>query len=76
MVNFIFIIKYLNIISLVYLIDRQIYSRYGILSGIISNYNLLFINKFWSKFYNIMETKCKLLITYYFKMDGQIKRIN
>ena len=76
MANFIFIIKYLNTVSLVHLIDRQIYSRYGMPRGIISNHNPLFINKFWSEFYDIMETKCKLLIAYYPKMDGQTERIN
>ena len=44
--NFILITKYLNIVFLTYLIDRQIYLRYGVLRGIISNYNPLFINKF------------------------------
>ena len=37
MANFIFITKYLNIISLARLMDRQIYSHYGVLRGIISN---------------------------------------
>ena len=46
MVNFILIIKYLNIISLARLINRQIYSHYGIPRGIINNYNPLFTNKF------------------------------
>ena len=46
MANFIPIIKYLNIISLARLINRQIYSRYGVPRGIINNYNPLFINKF------------------------------
>ena len=46
MANFILIIKYLNTISLARLIDRQIYSRYGVPRGIISNRDLLFINKF------------------------------
>ena len=45
-INFLLIIKYLNIISLACLIDRQIYSRYKIPKGIINNGNLLFINKF------------------------------
>ena len=65
MANFILIIKYLNIISLAYLMDRQIYSYYGILRGIISDYNPLFINKFWSELCNITEIKCKLLTAYY-----------
>ena len=46
MANFILIIKYLNIISLAQLIDRQIYLYYGVLKGIINNRNPLFINKF------------------------------
>ena len=44
--NFIFIIKYLNIISLARLMDRQIYSYYGVLKGIINDRNLLFTSKF------------------------------
>ena len=44
--NFIFIIKYLNTISLAYLMDRQIYSRYGVPKGIINNRNPLFTSKF------------------------------
>ena len=44
--NFIFIIKYLNIISLAYLMDHQIYSHYGVPRGIINNHNPLFTNKF------------------------------
>ena len=46
MVNFILIIKYLNIISLARLMDRQIYSRYRVLKGIINNRNPLFTSKF------------------------------
>ena len=46
MVNFILIIKYLNIISLAQLMDRQIYSHYGVLKGIINDHNPLFTNKF------------------------------
>ena len=45
-INFILIIKYLNIISLAYLMDRQIYLYYGVPKGIINNRNPLFINKF------------------------------
>ena len=44
--NFIFIIKHLNIISLARLMDRQIYLRYGVPRGIINDYNPLFTNKF------------------------------
>ena len=46
MVNFIFITNYLNIISLAYLINRQIYLYYEVLRGIINDCNPLFINKF------------------------------
>ena len=46
MANFIFIIKYLNIASLARLMDRQIYSRYGVPRGIINDRNPLFTNKF------------------------------
>ena len=46
MANFIPITKYLNIISLAHLMDRQIYSRYRVPKGIINNHNPLFINKF------------------------------
>ena len=63
--NFIFITKYLNILSLARLIDRQIYSRYEVLKGIINDRNPLFTSKFWSKLYDITETKYKLLIAYY-----------
>ena len=65
MANFILTIKHLNTVSLARLMDRQIYSRYKVLKGIINDYNPFFINKFWSKFYNITETKCKLLTAYY-----------
>ena len=44
--NFILITKHLNIISLACLMDRQIYLYYGVLKGIINNYNPLFTNKF------------------------------
>ena len=37
MANFFLIIKYLNTVSLAYLIDRQIYWYYGVLKGIISD---------------------------------------
>ena len=43
---------------------------------IINDYNPLFINKFWGEFYDITETKYKLLTAYYPQMDGQTKRIN
>ena len=76
MVNFIFIIKYLNIISLARLIDRQIYLHYKVLKGIINDHNPLFTSKFWNKLYNITETKCKLLTAYYPQTDSQTKRIN
>ena len=46
MANFILITKYLNIISLARLMDRQIYSRYGVPRGIVSDRNPLFISKF------------------------------
>ena len=46
MANFILIIKYLNIISLARLINRQIYLHYKILKGIINIYNPLFTSKF------------------------------
>ena len=46
MANFIPTIKYLNTISLARLIDRQIYSHYEVLKGIINNRNPLFTNKF------------------------------
>ena len=65
MANFILITKYLNIISLARLIDRQIYSHYGVPKSIINDYNPLFIHKFWSELCNIIEIKCKLLIAYY-----------
>ena len=76
MANFILIIKYLNIISLARLINYQIYLYYKVPKGIIHNYNPLFTSKFWSKFCNITETKCKLLIAYYPQTDSQIKRVN
>ena len=42
--NFILTTKYLH--SLARLIDRQIYSHYGMSKCIINNYNPLFTNKF------------------------------
>ena len=68
--SFIFITKYLNIISLARLINRQIYSHYGMPKDIINNYDSLFINKFWSKLYNIIEIKYKLLTAYYPQTDN------
>ena len=65
MANFILIIKYLNTASLARLIDRQIYLRYGVLKGIVSDCNPLFTSKFWSKFCDITEIKCKLLTAYH-----------
>ena len=65
MANFILIIKYLNTASLARLMDRQIYSHYGVPKGIINDYNPLFTNKFWSKLYDITETKYKLLTVYH-----------
>ena len=65
MANFIPTTKHLNIISLAQLMDRQIYSYYGMPKGIINNRNPLFTNKFWSKLYNATETKCKLLTVYH-----------
>ena len=65
MVNFILIIKYLNVISLARLMDRQIYLYYGVLRGIVNDYNLLFTSKFRSELCDIIKTKCKLLIAYY-----------
>ena len=70
MVNFILIIKHLNIISLAHLMDNQIYSYYGVLKGIINNCNPLFTSKFWNEFYNITEIKYKLLTAYYPQTDG------
>ena len=46
MANFIPITKYLNTVSLAHLMDRQIYSHYGVPKGIINNHNPLFTNKF------------------------------
>ena len=46
MANFIPTTKHLNTTSLARLINRQIYSHYGIPKGIINNRNPLFINKF------------------------------
>ena len=65
MANFIFIIKYLNTISLARLMDHQIYSYYRVPKGIINDRNPLFTNKFWNEFYNVIEIKCKLSTAYY-----------
>ena len=46
MANFILIINHLNTTSLAHLMDREIYSHYGIPKNIINNHNLLFTNKF------------------------------
>ena len=46
MANFILITKYLNTVSLARLMDRQIYSRYGVPRDIINNRNPLFTSKF------------------------------
>ena len=46
MTNFILTIKYLNIISLAHLMDRQIYLYYEVPKGIINDRNPLFTNKF------------------------------
>ena len=46
MAKFISTAKHLNTTSLARLIDRQIYSRYGVPKGIINDYNPLFTNKF------------------------------
>ena len=46
MINFLPTMKYLNIISLAYLMDRQIYLRYGVPKGIINDRNPLFISRF------------------------------
>ena len=56
--------------------NHQIYSHYKVPKGIINNYNPLFINKFWSKLYNITETKYKVLTMYHSQTDGQTKRVN
>ena len=56
--------------------DRQIYSHYEVPIGIVNNCNLLFISKFWSKFYDTTETKYKLLIAYHPQMDSQTERVN
>ena len=74
--SFILIIKYLNTISLARLMDRQIYSHYRVLKGIINNHNPLFTNKFSSKLYNITEIKYKLSTAYHPQTDGQIERVN
>ena len=65
MANFIFIIKYLNTISLAHLMNRQIYLYYGVPKGIINNRNPLFTSKFWSEFYDITEIKYRLLTAYH-----------
>ena len=44
--NFIPITKYLNAISLARLMDRQIYSRYGVPRGIVNDRDPLFTSKF------------------------------
>ena len=76
MANFILITKYLNTVSLARFMDRQIYSYYGVLKCIINHRNPLFINKFWSKLCDVMETKYKLLIAYYPQTDSQTERVN
>ena len=50
--------------------DRHFYSHYKVPKSIINNHNPLFINKFWNKFYDITETKCKLLTAYHPQTDG------
>ena len=74
--NFILIIKYLNIISLARLMDRQIYLYYRVSRGIINNRNPLFISKFWSELCDIIETKYKLLTAYHPQTDGQTIQVN
>ena len=70
MATFILTTKYLNTISLARLMNRQIYSYYGVPKGIINNCNPLFTSKFWSELYNITDTKCKLLTAYYSQTDN------
>ena len=56
--------------------DRQIYLYYRVPKGIINNRNPLFTSKFWSKLYDIIEIKCKLLTAYHPQTDGQTEQIN
>ena len=56
--------------------DRQIYSRYGVPKGIINDRDPLFTSKFWSKLYDITETKYKLSTAYHPQTDNQIERVN
>ena len=76
MANFILTTKHLNTTSLAQLIDRQIYSHYGIPRGIINDRNPLFTSKFWSKLCNATETKCKLSTAYHPQINSQTKQIN
>ena len=74
--NFIPTIKYLNTALLARLINRQIYSRYGVPKSIINDCNPLFTSKFWSKLCDVMETKYKLSTAYHPQTDGQTEQIN
>ena len=76
MMNFILTTKYLNITSLAHLIDRQIYSHYGVPRGIINDCNPLFTSKFWSELCDATETKYKLSTVYHPQTDSQTERIN
>ena len=76
MANFIFTTKYLNIISLARLINRQIYLYYEVPKGIINDCNPLFTSRFWNKLYNITKIQCKLLTAYYPQTDSQTERVN
>jgi hypothetical protein len=54
----------------------HIYSRYGILKGIVSDRGSLFISKFWATFCHYLAIKRKFSIAYHLQTDGQTERVN
>ncbi len=66
--KYIYFINYLetsNIEDLIYIFLQIIFTNYSILAEIISNWDKLFIFKFWKLLINQLKTKYKLLTIYY-----------
>ena len=66
---FIFIRSDINTVELVKLIYSHIDIQFGLLSNIVFNCNLIFINEFWSSFYYYNKIKRCLTIIYHLQTD-------
>ena len=64
----------ITILTLTEVILNIVIPYYGLLDSIVSNYDSVFMFKFWSFFYYLLSIKHRLSTTFHFQNDGQTEQ--